>query len=82
LRHRTDSKSRVSENAAKRKTAEHGRAAEHEYRNQAGELVRWSFKQVERVCEIEEGVPKNGTELFSRFFKEFEVKSLLTQFED
>jgi len=44
--------------------------------------VRWSFKQVERVCEIEEGVPKNGTELFSRFFKEFEVKSLLTQFED
>jgi len=72
----------TDELAAKQKAAQRGKAEEHEYRNQAGELVRWSFEQVERLCEIEGGELKDGAELFSRFLRESEVKSILTPFED
>lgn len=70
------------EAAAEGKAAQLGKAEEHEYRNQAGELVRWSFERVERVCQMEDDVLKDGVELFSRFLRDSEVKSLLTPFAD
>jgi hypothetical protein len=68
--------------AAERKAAVYGKAHEVEYRNQADELVHWTFERIERVCEIQDDLLKDGTELFSRFLKDAEVKSLLTPFDD
>ena len=67
--------------AAEQKATQHGKAQEHEYRNQAGEFVQWSFERVERLCQVEASVLKDGTELFSRFLRDSEVKSLLTPFD-
>jgi hypothetical protein len=67
---------------AEQKAVQRGTAGEHEDRNQAGELVRWSFERVETVCEVEDSLLQDGTELFSRFLKDSEVKSILTPFED
>ena len=68
--------------AAASKAAAHGRSHEHEYTNDKGELVRWVFKHVERICPVESTALVDGTELFSRFLKDSEVQSLLTGFED
>ena len=65
---------------AKQKATQYGAAKEHEYRNQKGESVRWVFKQIERVCEVDPTL-KDGAEVFSRFLRESEVKSLLTPFD-
>ena len=72
----------TNEAAAKQKAERHGKAQENEYRNQAGELVHWSFEQVERLCEVEDVTLKDGSELFSRFLRDSEVRSILTPFED
>src|SRR5205809_1549521 len=57
-----------------------GKSEEHEYVAANGDLVRWSFEQVERVCEIDS--LEHGSELFSRFLNTQEVESLLTPFKD
>jgi hypothetical protein len=69
-----------NESKAAEKANQYGASTEHEYRNQNGQLVRWSFKQVERICKVEAAF-KDGTEIFSRFLRESEVKSLLTPFD-
>src|SRR5262249_27059457 len=56
-----------------------GKAGEHEYIAANGDLVRWTFRQVERVSAVE--VLDHGTELFSRFLSKQEVESLLSPFE-
>lgn len=61
-----------------------GRAREHSY-DVAGptpHAVRWIFRHVERVCEIEGVGPIEGTEVLSRFLRATEVASLLTPFDD
>ena len=68
--------------AAKQKAVKLGKTGELEYRNQTGELLRWSFEQVERLYEVEGNELKDGTELFSRFLRDSEVKSILTPFND
>jgi hypothetical protein len=70
------------ESSAERKAAKLGKAEEHEYLNQRGAAVRWTFEKIERICVIEGGLLKDGTELFSRFLRDSEVKSILTRFED
>ncbi|MGA7614564.1 MAG: DUF4288 domain-containing protein, partial [Thermoanaerobaculia bacterium] len=52
-----------------------GREYEHEYQTSSG-TVRWEFVRVERLCQIE-GELRDGAELFSRFLRESEAKSLL-----
>ncbi|MCP4553581.1 MAG: DUF4288 domain-containing protein [Bacteroidetes bacterium] len=48
-----------------------------------GTIVEWRFECIERVYVIEvDNEVKNGTELFSRFLRDSEVKSLLTPFDD
>lgn len=70
------------EMGAERLALELGKAQEIEYLNLAGQRVCWRFTQVERVCLIKEEALGSGTELFSRFLKNADVKSLLTPFGD
>src|SRR2546423_15707203 len=59
-----------------------GQAEEHEYVSATGDHVRWTFEQIERVYSIEAETLENQTEVFSRFLRTNEVKSLLTPFRD
>jgi hypothetical protein len=67
---------------AEARAAAYGKAQEHEYANMEGQLIRWVFKKVERVCSIETTALADGTELFSRFLKDSEVQSLFVPFAD
>ena len=71
----------LDESAAQNKAAQHGKAENHQYRNEKGDLVSWSFVCVERLCQVDDTVLKDGSELFSRFLRDSEVKSLLTPFD-
>jgi hypothetical protein len=59
-----------------------GKASEHSYAAEGADIVTWTFVQVGRVFEIEDQVPGDNSELFSRFLRASEVRSLLTPFED
>jgi len=67
--------------SVKSKAEAYGRAAEHEYRTIEGHLLKWKFQRVERCFEIESDGLIEGTEVFSRFLRDSEVKSLLRKFE-
>lgn len=58
-----------------------GRSGARTYEVEDG-LVVWSFEQIERVYAIGREELRSGTELFSRFLKDSEVKSLLKRFDD
>jgi hypothetical protein len=70
------------EDAARHKAEVHGKAEEHEYRNAENHLVRWRFERVERIFQVESETLSDGTEVFSRFLRDAEVKSLLTPFDN
>jgi uncharacterized protein DUF4288 len=76
-----------TEEAAAEKAARIGRAAEHDYSVDDGEAgeppgtLKWTFEQIERVYMVEDKL-RDGTELFSRFLRDAEVKSLLKPFPD
>jgi uncharacterized protein DUF4288 len=59
-----------------------GKAEEHDYQAADGGHVRWTFVQVERVYSVPSDSLESGTEVFSRFLRTAEVRSLLTPFED
>jgi hypothetical protein len=67
---------------AEQKAANFGKAQQHDYKNEKEERVSWRFIQIERVCLIDAQVLEDGCELFSRFLRDSEVKSLLTPFQD
>jgi len=79
----------ASEREAVREGMRIGKEAEEEYPVSYGggeegaerkDTLRWTFVQIERVCEIANGEMKNGTELFSRFLRESEMQSILSPF--
>ena len=70
------------EEEARKKGETLGKKDEESYETVKGDIVTWQFFQVERVHLIENSEFKNGTELFTRFLRDSEVKSLLTPFED
>lgn len=68
-----------SESEALEKATELGNSDRASYR--AGDaVVNWKFSRVERVYPIETDALIDGTELFSRFLRHSEVRSLLTSF--
>lgn len=72
----------IGKEEAKRKGELLGKKAEETYEAQKGDFVTWKFMRVESVCEIDDDKLKHGTELFSRFLRDSEVKSILTPFDD
>lgn len=68
--------------AAELKARNYGKAEEHEYLNSSNELVRWTFEHIESVVPIQIRALEDGTELFSRFLRDAEVRSILTPFEE
>src|ERR1039457_4205151 len=70
----------LTDEEAKHKAETFGKASQHSYSNADGETVNWRFVKVERACPIEPKTLVSGTELFSRFLRDGEAKSLLTGF--
>lgn len=70
-----------SKEAATLKAEIIGRSAEVSYSMHHGDSIRWTFFKVERIHEIEEQI-EDGVEIFSRFLRDSEVKSILTPFEE
>ena len=64
-----------------KKAEEKGRLSEQSYEAISGDMVTWVFDRVLSVFELFDEEVKDGTEIFSRFLKEEEVKSLQTPFE-
>ncbi|NIU00454.1 MAG: DUF4288 domain-containing protein [Nitrosopumilaceae archaeon] len=72
----------VSEEEAQKKGENIGKNSEETYEAQKGDIVSWKFIKVQSICSIDEENIKDGTELFSRFLKDSEARSLLTPFDD
>ncbi len=77
-----------SADAAAGEGASIGKRGEHTYevgnRSIEGEKqnLTWTFDRIERVFLVEDDRLDHGTELFSRYLRDSEVRSLLTPFED
>ncbi len=69
-----------TEEEARRKGEEIGRAEEHEYVAASGDRVRWTFERVESTFAINSETLGDQTEVFSRFLSTTEVESILTSF--
>lgn len=70
----------TSEEEARELGMDFGRRYEGGYTTVTGDSILWQLRGVERVCSIGEADLVNGTELFSRFLRDSEAKSLLTPF--
>jgi len=62
------------------------KSEEHEYlvssdSSNTSHAVRWTYIQIERVCEIEGNALFNGLEIFTRYLRNSEVESILTPFD-
>jgi hypothetical protein len=70
------------EDQARQEAERIGKAEEHEYLAATGDLVRWTFQQIESISALDSDTLENVTEVFSRFLSSAEVESLLTPFQD
>jgi hypothetical protein len=52
------------------------------YKNEKGELISWQFVKVDRLYAISEEKLRSGVEVFARFLRDSEAKSLMTPFEE
>ncbi len=64
---------------AQAKAEKLARSQECSYDAITGTKVSWKFKMISKVYELD-GEPTDGTEVFSRFLKETEVRSMQTSF--
>ncbi|MGI8310131.1 DUF4288 domain-containing protein [Saccharopolyspora hattusasensis] len=64
-----------SEEEAKEKAAEHGKQQETSYQNENHELITWKLKQIIEVKPLEDATFDDGTELYSRFFRNYQAYS-------
>jgi hypothetical protein len=58
-----------------------GTSCSHTYNVQGGTVI-WQFERVQSIYPIEEDELRDGLELFSRFLKDSEARSLLEPFDD
>lgn len=78
----------ANESEARQKASTIGNEDQHEYTvldgapgEPAGRL-KWTFEQIDTVCELECETLADGKQLFWRFLRDSEVKSMLTPFDD
>ncbi|MBB5153472.1 DUF4288 domain-containing protein [Saccharopolyspora phatthalungensis] len=64
-----------SEEEATEKAAEHGKQQETSYQNENHELITWKLKKIIEVKPVEDATFDDGTELYSRFFRNYEAYS-------
>ena len=57
-----------------------GKQSECDYETPEGEVIHWRFHSIERACQIDNDVMGHGVEVFSRFLRDSEAKSLLRPF--
>jgi len=72
----------ADEDEARKKGEETGKKAEHEYDAISGDHIKWVFDRVADIYELVPNKLEEGTEVFSRFLRDSEVKSLSRPFED
>ena len=66
-----------NEGEARQRAIDIGRSSQPSYAIEGDANVKWTFVQVERVCEIDVEELTDGVELFSRFLRSSEVESIL-----
>ena len=62
-----------SDEEAGEKAAEYGKQQETSYRNENGDLVTWKLKHVVDVRKVEDATFDDGSELYSRFFRNYDA---------
>jgi len=72
----------MDEAAAKARAEQIARGQEHSYLTVEGGQVKWQFYAVERIYAMDLVVPGDGAQVFSRFLRDSEAKSLLVPFSD
>jgi len=68
------------EQAANLMAIQAGNEGQVAYEGENRDQITWTFREVERVHRVESDDLQSGVEIFSRFLKETEAKSLLTKF--
>ena len=71
-----------TENDARSKAEEWGKNNCVEYVSATGDRVQWIFRRISSIFELFDDMPRHGCEVFYRFLRATEVKSLLTPFQD
>ncbi len=61
----------VSEEEAHDKATEYGKQHEAAYRDEHDQLITWTLKRVVEVRPVEDATFDDGTELYSRFFRNY-----------
>jgi len=70
-----------SEDKAKARIEKIGHSREHSYEGGNGDDVNVKYRGIERIFFIEDQKIESGTEVFTRFLKASEVKSILEKFD-
>ena len=65
---------------AEKKATKLGKAASHSYKNVDGETITWTFKEVLDVVQLNEAEIGEGSEVYSRFLRPEDVKSVRASF--
>ncbi len=68
----------VDDDDLKQKSLEWAKQQEHEYKNEAGEMVYWKFVEILHISPLETNEIPSGIEIFSRFLTGNQVKALKT----
>ncbi|WP_243789931.1 DUF4288 domain-containing protein [Saccharopolyspora gloriosae] len=60
-----------SDEEAKEKAVSYGKQQAASYPNEDGELITWKFKELIEVKQVEDATFDDGSELYSRFFRNY-----------
>ena len=67
----------VDDDDLKQKSFEWAKMHEHEYKNEAGEMVYWKFVEILHISPLETDEIQSGIEIFSRFLTRKQVNTLI-----